>query len=92
MPAENLKFTVTCLEGPGCTVYFEPEGAEIPLSSGGLLRVELTWDGDGGLEISHVPDGLVIGAHWTHSTTRVWDRGGRQLEPVERLSEHEAVE
>ena len=78
---------VTCLEGPGCKVYFEPEGAEIPLSSGEFLRVELTWQGDGGLEISYIPGGIVIGAHWSYSATRVWDPSGRQLEPREKLAE-----
>ena len=51
----SLKFNVTCLEGAQCTVQFEPEGAEVSLSSGELLHVEITGTDDDDLEISFVP-------------------------------------
>jgi hypothetical protein len=74
----ELKFMVTCLEGATCKVYFEPEGAEVPLDSGEMLTVELTGEDDGQLEISYTSGGLVIGA-WKGARTRVWDRQGRQV-------------
>jgi hypothetical protein len=80
---KRLKFIVTCLDAPGCNVYFEPEGAVIPLSVGSALHVELTGEDDDSLEISYRTGGIVIGAYWNSSGTRVWDREGRQLEPRE---------
>ena len=77
----TLKFRVSCLEGKeGCTVHFEPEGAEIEIPAGGMLRVEMTGEDDDELEISYVPGGVVIGA-WNRATTKVWDRGGTLVEP-----------
>lgn len=83
----TLKFVITCLEGPGCNVSFEPEGAVIPLQSGDQLRVEITGDDDDGLEISYFPGGIVVGAHWRNAQTLVLDRHGHQLEPRPALPE-----
>lgn len=74
----SLKFLVTCLDGESCTVHFEPEGAEVSLSAGGLLKVELTGEDDDELEISYIPGGLVIGA-WNRAKTKVWDRDGNPI-------------
>ena len=77
-PTPSLRFMVTCLEGGQCTVNFEPEGAQVLLSAGGILRVEITGQDDDELEISYVPGGLVIGA-WSGAKTQVWDRAGRSV-------------
>jgi hypothetical protein len=74
----SLKFIVTCLEGDHCTVHFEPEGAEVPLAPGGMLRVEITGENDDELEISYIPGGLIIGV-WKNAKTRVWDRAGQRV-------------
>ena len=75
---------MTCLEGDGCEVSFEPEGAVIPLRVGERLHVEITGEDNDALEISYLPDGIVVGAYWNGASTRVFDGEGHQLDPVQR--------
>jgi hypothetical protein len=77
--AKRIVLTLTCLDAPAVTVWFEPEGAEHTLARGDWFHVEITGRDHGDPEISHVPDGLIIGA-WSGAATRVWNKAGDELQ------------
>jgi hypothetical protein len=69
---------LTCLDADEVVVSFEPEGMQHTLVRGDYFRVEMVGPDDGDPEISHSPDGLVVG-RWTTADLRVWDKAGREL-------------
>jgi hypothetical protein len=74
----TFRFLLTCIGAPKCNVFFEPEGAEVELASGDLFTVEIAGPQLDGLEISFVPDGIIVGAHGAR--TRAWNRAGNELQ------------
>ena len=73
----KFRFLLTCIKAPKCKVFFEPEGAEVELAAGDLFTVEITGPELDGLEISFVPDGIIVGAYGAE--TRAWNRAGEEL-------------
>ena len=75
----RMRFTVECDQTASCSVFFEPEGAEVVLKDGNRLTVEISGgEGSAEPEITYTPRGLVIWA-WAGADTAVWDRSGRKL-------------
>ena len=78
---EELHTTVIrlgCINAPSCSVFFEPEGAEHILREGDVFTVEISGALPGHVEISFVPDGIIVGA-WNRATTRVHNLKGEEL-------------
>lgn len=74
----TIKLILTCIQGPRCNVYFEPEGAEMVLEAGDVFTVEMEGAGPGVPEISYLPSGISICA-WDRAETRAWNRAGERL-------------
>lgn len=77
--SQRVRFTVGCPETDRCSVFFEPEGAEVVISRSDLLTVEIS-GGKGApeVELAYTPTGIVIWA-WAGADTAVWDRSGRRI-------------
>ncbi len=56
------------LSDSSCTVSFEPLGAQAELPIGELLDVEISGPGDGVVEVSYVPNGIII-CEWDGAST-----------------------
>ena len=78
MAEQRVVFTLTCVNAPAATVFFEPEGSEHRLASDDAFRVEMVGPEPGEPEISFTPNGLIVGA-WNKAQTRVWNRTGDEL-------------
>jgi hypothetical protein len=73
-PSDALTFEVT--SESGCTVHFEPEGAEHELAAEDVFRVELSGR-PSHFEIGHSPGHLTL---WTQGCEiRGWNKAGSEL-------------
>jgi hypothetical protein len=80
MPASQKRvvLTLTCIDAPSVIVSFEPEGAVHTLRRDDWFRVEIVGPDEGDVEVSYLPDGLVVGA-WSGARTHVWNKAGVEL-------------
>jgi hypothetical protein len=56
----------------------EPFGAQAELPKGEVFTVEVAGPGDGLVEISYAPNGVIIG-EWDGAETRLWNRRGDEV-------------
>lgn len=73
-----IRFQLTNLTDGPCTVSFEPRGDQADLPKGEMVTVEVSGPGDGPLEISYAPNGVIIG-EWDGAQTRLWNRRGETI-------------
>jgi len=78
MAETTVRLLLTCLEADECSVFFEPEGADITLQRGRKLFVEITGPGQATPEVSYIPSGILVGA-WQGARTSVWDETGKEV-------------
>jgi hypothetical protein len=77
--SDSVHFTLECSKVDECHVYFEPEGADVVVTSDDKLTVEIRGgDSDGQVEITYVPNGIVVWAR-AGAETLVWDSSGRRV-------------
>ncbi len=62
-----------------CDIAFEPEGAVLTLRDEDAFTVEVAGSGEGVVEITYGPDGLIVGA-WDGAKTRVWNKAGEEMD------------
>jgi hypothetical protein len=75
----SIRLLVSCIKSAECDVSFEPEGAVVKLAHGDAFTVQIQGPGEGVVEVSYEPNGLIIGA-WKGARTEAWDRSGRRLQ------------
>lgn len=63
---------LTCVDQPECRVSLEPEGSLLTLQEGNTLTLVIPQSDAEGIEISHLPDGLIVGV-WSGAPIQILD-------------------
>ena len=77
----TVRLLVSNLSHDACTVALEPLGGVVTVPKGELVRVEISGPGDGIVEISYAPNGLIVG-EWSGASTQVLDQQGEVIKPA----------
>lgn len=75
---EMATLTLTCLDAEECTVAFEPWGSEYLLKRHDALYVRFLRSDMDHIEISYMPDRLIVGL-WTDAEISVSNRAGERI-------------
>ena len=78
-PHRVIRFQLSNLTDAPCTVSLEPLGDQADLPKGEVFTVEVSGPGDGPLEISYAPNGVIIG-EWNGAKTRLLNRQGERVQ------------
>jgi hypothetical protein len=77
--ADELSVMVTAYpDRPGFSLHLEPEGMTYEMAPGDHLRLTFTGDLSFGLDLSHLPDGLVV-CRPLDARARVFSMDGHEL-------------